>query len=139
MPATLAASARTMKAGQESRKLRSARSARPPTGLSSRCSSRGPSLYSRPRSRVSKPACTPICTNRISTDQTSSVSSKLTDHLPGLRRKGGSEAPPSDCLKIEHQTLRILEAFLDAHQERHRFLAVDDPVIIGQRQIHHRA
>src|ERR1700754_2113214 len=41
--------------------------------------------------------------------------------------------------EIEHQSRRIFEAFLDADQERHGFLAVDDAVIVGQRQIHHRA
>ena len=34
--------------------------------------------------------------------------------------------------------LRILDAFLDAHQEAHRLAAVDDPVVVGQREIHHR-
>src|ERR1700732_5310843 len=41
--------------------------------------------------------------------------------------------------QIQHQPRRIFQAFLDANQERHRFLAVDDAVIVGQRQIHHRA
>ena len=33
---------------------------------------------------------------------------------------------------------RIFDRFLDPDEEGHRFLAVDDPVVIGQRQIHHR-
>src|SRR6266446_4319797 len=41
--------------------------------------------------------------------------------------------------QIQHQPRRILQAFLDAHQKRHRVLAIDDAVIVGQRQIHHRA
>ena len=32
----------------------------------------------------------------------------------------------------------ILDAFLDAHQEGHGLAAVDDAVIVGERQIHHR-
>jgi hypothetical protein len=40
--------------------------------------------------------------------------------------------------QIEHQPFRILQAFLDAHQEGHRFLAVDDAVIVAERQVHHR-
>ena len=34
---------------------------------------------------------------------------------------------------------RILQRFLDAHEEGHRLLAVDDAVIVGEREIHHRA
>src|SRR5260370_3726305 len=41
--------------------------------------------------------------------------------------------------QIQHQPRRILQALLDTHQERHRVFAVDDAVIVGQRQIHHRA
>src|SRR5882672_1529777 len=41
--------------------------------------------------------------------------------------------------QIQHQPRRIFQAFLDAHQESHGFLAVDHAVIVGQRQIHHRA
>src|SRR5579859_284300 len=49
------------------------------------------------------------------------------------RRRDGSSIDPS--LEIQHQAGRILQALLDAHQEGHGFLAVDDAVIIGQRQI----
>src|SRR6266568_2183282 len=42
-------------------------------------------------------------------------------------------------LQIQHQPRRVFQALLDADQERHRFLAVDHAVIVGQRQIHHRA
>src|SRR6267142_2628204 len=41
--------------------------------------------------------------------------------------------------QIQHQPRRIFQAFLDPHQESHGFLAVDHAVIVGQRQIHHRA
>ena len=33
--------------------------------------------------------------------------------------------------EIEHQALRVLEAFLDADEEGHRFLAIDDAVIVA--------
>ena len=32
----------------------------------------------------------------------------------------------------------ILEPLLDAHEEGHGLLAVDEPVIIGERDVHHR-
>src|SRR5882757_7480300 len=54
-------------------------------------------------------------------------------------RRIGSERHGRAPLQIQYQPRRILQAFLDADQERHRFLAVDDAVIIGQCQIHHRA
>src|SRR5205814_2633553 len=41
-------------------------------------------------------------------------------------------------LHVEQDALRILDAFLDAHQEGHRLAAVDDAVIIAERQVHHR-
>src|SRR5260221_13928683 len=40
---------------------------------------------------------------------------------------------------IEEDTLRVLDAFLDADQEGHRLAAVDDAMIVAQRQIHHRS
>src|SRR5437868_2807737 len=33
-------------------------------------------------------------------------------------------------LEIQHQPRRIFQAFLHAHQEGHRVLAIDDPVIV---------
>ena len=41
--------------------------------------------------------------------------------------------------EIQQRTLRVFEIFLHAHQEGDGFLAVDDAVIVGERQIHHRA
>src|SRR4051794_11634939 len=46
---------------------------------------------------------------------------------------------PAPASEIQHQPLRIFQAFLDPHQEGHRFLAVDHAVIVRQRQVHHRA
>src|SRR4029079_10255019 len=56
----------------------------------------------------------------------------------GRRRKIGETwrcrfSRPS---QVEQRALRVFEPFLDAHQEGHGFLAVDDTVIIGERQIH---
>jgi hypothetical protein len=48
----------------------------------------------------------------------------------------GHRLPTHD--RIEHQALGIFQAFLDPDQEGHGFLAVDDPVVVGKRQIHHR-
>src|SRR5262245_28009132 len=33
---------------------------------------------------------------------------------------------------------RILETFLDGHEELHRLAAIDDAVIVGEREVHHR-
>ena len=41
-------------------------------------------------------------------------------------------------LQIQHQPGRILDDLLDAHQEGDRLAAVDDAVIVGEREIHHR-
>ena len=38
----------------------------------------------------------------------------------------------------EHEAGRILEGLLDPHEEGHGFLAVDDAVVVGEREIHHR-
>src|SRR6185503_19752961 len=40
---------------------------------------------------------------------------------------------------VQQQALRVFEVFLHAHEERYRFAAIDQAVIVGQRQIHHRA
>src|SRR5271165_440610 len=41
-------------------------------------------------------------------------------------------------LKIENEPRRVFEAVLHAHKERHSFLAVNQAMIVGQGQIHHR-
>src|SRR5438552_1317606 len=41
-------------------------------------------------------------------------------------------------LQIQHHPRRVFQTLLDADQVRHRLLAVDHAVIVGQRQIHHR-
>ena len=57
----------------------------------------------------------------------------------------GAAADDDDVELISHgqmsssKALRVFEVFLHAHQERHRFAPIDQAVIVGQRQIHHRA
>jgi hypothetical protein len=41
-------------------------------------------------------------------------------------------------LKVKHESPRIFEAFLDADEEGNGFLAVHQPVIVGEREVHHR-
>src|SRR5690242_8693265 len=41
-------------------------------------------------------------------------------------------------LYVQQQALRVFEIFLDAHEERDRFTAVDETVIVGQGKVHHR-
>src|SRR5262249_17882736 len=40
--------------------------------------------------------------------------------------------------QIQYQPLGILQDLLHAHQERHRLAAVDDAVVVGEREVHHR-
>src|SRR5437763_11115557 len=40
--------------------------------------------------------------------------------------------------QIQHHPRGVFKTLLDADQERHRLLAVDHAVIVGQRKIHHR-
>ena len=42
------------------------------------------------------------------------------------------------ALQVQQRALRVLQQFLDPHEEGHGFLAVDDPVIIAEGEIHHR-
>src|SRR5262245_53789115 len=42
-------------------------------------------------------------------------------------------------LQIQHEARRIFEAFFHAHQEGDGLAAIDDAVIVGKREIHHRA
>src|ERR1700680_503912 len=41
-------------------------------------------------------------------------------------------------LEVDHEPRRILDDFLDPHQEGDRLAAVDDAVVVGQREVHHR-
>src|SRR5690606_20381413 len=41
-------------------------------------------------------------------------------------------------LEIENETFWIFQAFLDADEEGHGFLAVNDAVIVAESKIHHR-
>jgi hypothetical protein len=41
--------------------------------------------------------------------------------------------------QVQHQPRRVLQRLLDPHEEGHRLAAVDDPVIIGEGEVHHRA
>ena len=49
----------------------------------------------------------------------------------------GRDKPGHDGeqLNVQHQPRRIFQALLDAHEECDCLLAVDDAVIVGQRQI----
>lgn len=42
-------------------------------------------------------------------------------------------------LAFEQQRLGVFKQFLDAHEETYGLAAVDDAVVVGQREIHHRA
>src|SRR6267142_4772428 len=39
------------------------------------------------------------------------------------------------ALQVEKETRRIFERFLDRDQRQHRFAAVDDAVIVGEREV----
>src|SRR5262245_4723414 len=41
-------------------------------------------------------------------------------------------------LHFQQQSFGVLDALLDAHQEADRLAAVDQAVVVGQRQVHHR-
>ena len=43
------------------------------------------------------------------------------------------------ALRLQHQPLRVLDAFLDPDQEADGLAAVDDAVVVGEGQVHHRA
>src|SRR5438045_2540827 len=45
---------------------------------------------------------------------------------------------PVEGLQIQHQPSRVFQNVFHLDQERHRLAAVDDTVIVGQREIHHR-
>src|SRR3546814_2979240 len=51
-----------------------------------------------------------------------------------------SDLIPGCCsgLHPEQHPVRILELVLDVDQEQHRVLAVDDAVVVAQRDVHHR-
>ena len=46
--------------------------------------------------------------------------------------------PIPACSDVEQDPGGLLDAFLDPHQEGHRFTTVDDAVVIGECDIHHR-
>ena len=41
-------------------------------------------------------------------------------------------------LKVDQQARGVLDRFLDADEESHRFPAVDQAMIVAERQVHHR-
>src|SRR3546814_20480533 len=45
----------------------------------------------------------------------------------------------SDVCSSDLQARRVLDRLLDRLQERHRLAAVDQPMVIAEREIHHRA
>src|SRR3954447_23211205 len=53
-------------------------------------------------------------------------------------RKSTTPSYPSQ-LQVEKRALWIFQVLLDADEERHRLAAVDDPVIVGECEVHHRA
>ena len=65
-------------------------------------------------------------------------------HLPvaGLGSSWALGQPsPSSIAGVQTSSSRrsgVLDAFLDPHQEAHRLAAVDDAVVVGQREVHHR-
>src|SRR3954468_11526206 len=55
------------------------------------------------------------------------------DGLPGA----GPAMTPDDS-QIHYQPGWIFQNFLHPHQERHRLAAIDDAVVVAEREIHHR-
>jgi hypothetical protein len=47
--------------------------------------------------------------------------------------------PNGPLLNLKHQPCRVFQALFDSDQELDRFTAVDDAVVVGQRDVHHRA
>src|SRR4051812_38608370 len=43
------------------------------------------------------------------------------------------------AVSVDEQRPRILDQLLDLHQELHGFRSVDDAVVVGEGDIHHRA
>src|SRR5690349_8041485 len=60
---------------------------------------------------------------------------------PGHKRDRGAifDRVIATGSEIQQEALRVFDAFLQADEEGDRFLAVDDPMIIAERQIHHWA
>src|SRR5690606_16413965 len=58
--------------------------------------------------------------------------------LPPGGWAGPRAAGPARGSDLEQQPSRVLEDILDGDQELHRVLAVDDAVVVGQREVHHR-
>src|SRR4051812_24780821 len=56
------------------------------------------------------------------------------DGLPGA----GPAMTPDDS-QIHYQPGWIFQNFLHPHQERHRLAAIDDAVVVAEREIHHRS
>src|SRR5437899_2368324 len=49
-----------------------------------------------------------------------------------------SRPPIVTKLQLHHQPRRILQNLLHPHQKRHRLAAVDEAVVVAEREIHHR-
>ena len=47
--------------------------------------------------------------------------------------------PIPACSDVEQDPGGLLDAFLDPHQEGYRFAAVDEAVVVGEGDVHHRA
>src|SRR5262245_46764762 len=55
-----------------------------------------------------------------------------------LRLANYSSPTTARQLQLQDEPLRIFQALLDAYKEGHGVLAIDDAVVIAQRQVHHR-
>ncbi|KAF1856457.1 hypothetical protein Lal_00048580, partial [Lupinus albus] len=57
----------------------------------------------------------------------------------GLRCSAACGVWLATDLDVQQQTSRVFQQVLDGHQEADGFLAIDQTVIVGQSQVHHRA
>ena len=75
----------------------------------------------------------PRCTAELASDDAGADRRFDSCTDPEHRANGRSWRDPHDRRpsQIQHQPRRIFQAFLDAHQEGHRLLAVDDAVVVG--------
>jgi hypothetical protein len=58
--------------------------------------------------------------------------------FPGGRR-GGCRNEENRCSDLQQHARRLFDDLFDPPQEGHRLAAVHDPMIVGQRDVHHRA
>ncbi len=73
-----------------------------------------------------------ICRAAVRRDRRADLVGRLGAEPQEPRRR------PATLLDFEDQARGVFDAFLDAHEECDRLAAVDDAVIVGERDIHHR-